>query len=198
MGFRTLRVINEDRVQPEQGFGTHPHDNMEIVTYVVAGSLTHEDSMGNGAEIRPGEIQRMSAGTGITHSEFNRSPDEPVHLLQIWILPERQGLTPSYEQKRFTDRCRANELCLIVSPDGRDDSVRIHQDVAIYTCRWDEEAEVRHALAADRHAWIQVIKGHVAIGGETLASGDGCAVSDEAEVTLRSREGSELLLFDLA
>jgi quercetin 2,3-dioxygenase len=198
MGFRTLRVINEDRVQPGQGFGTHPHRDMEIISYVLEGALAHEDSMGNGSAIRPGDVQRMTAGTGVLHSEFNHSKDEMVHFLQIWIRPDRQGLQPGYEQKSFPTEEKRGRLRLVASTDGRDGSVAIHQDARLYVTLLGPGEEVSHPLAAGRHAWIQVARGEVDLGGERLRAGDGAAVSGEAGVALRGRRDAEVLLFDLA
>jgi hypothetical protein len=197
MGFRVLRVINEDRVRPGQGFGTHPHRDMEIVSYVLSGALEHRDSMGNGSTIRPGEVQRMSAGTGVLHSEFNPSASEPVHFLQIWILPERAGLAPGYEQKRFPAEEKRGRLRLLASPDGRDGSVTIHQDARILAAALEDGEEVRHALAPGRHAWVQVTRGEVELAGERLAAGDGAALSGEAAASIRGRSTAEVLLFDL-
>jgi redox-sensitive bicupin YhaK (pirin superfamily) len=200
MGFRALRVINEDRVGPGSGFGMHPHRDMEIITYVLEGALAHKDSMGNGSAIRPGEVQRMSAGTGVLHSEFNHSPDKAVHLLQIWILPERHGLEPSYEQKTFVAEEKRNRLRLVAAPDARDGAVRIHQDADLYAALLDENATVRHALRPGRHAWVQVARGAVMVNGKRLNAGDGAAISDEREVATTGTSGgeSEVLLFDLA
>ena len=198
MGFRSLRVMNEDFVAPGQGFGTHPHANMEIVTYVLEGALEHRDSMGNGEVLRPGEFQRMSAGTGITHSEFNPSDGEPVHLYQIWLLPERNGIEPSYEQKRFADEERQNRLRLVASRDGADGSLLIHQDARIYLGTLDDGVVVEHTLAAGRHAWVQVLRGRAAINGVELQTSDGLAVSDEHRLTIAAKGGCEMMLFDLA
>jgi redox-sensitive bicupin YhaK (pirin superfamily) len=198
MGFRTLRVINEDRVQPGQGFGTHPHRDMEIISYVLEGALAHEDSMGNGSAIRAGDVQRMTAGTGVLHSEFNHSKDEVVHFLQVWIRPDRQGLKPGYEQKSFPAEEKRGRLRLVVSPDGRDGSVAIHQDARLYVTLLGPGEEVAHPLAAGRHAWVQVARGEVDLGGERLRAGDGAAVSGEAGVALRGRSEAEVLVFDLA
>jgi len=197
MGFRALRVINEDRVAPGRGFGTHPHRDMEIITYVIDGAVEHRDSMGNGSVIRPGDVQRMSAGTGVTHSEFNPSDAAPVHFLQIWILPERTGLTPSYEQRRFPTAEKRGMLRLIASNDGRDGSVVVFQDVDVFAAVLEPGEEVTHALQHGRHAWVQVVSGTAAIDGVALAPGDGAAVSDERAVTLHARESAEVLLFDL-
>jgi redox-sensitive bicupin YhaK (pirin superfamily) len=198
MGFRALRVINEDRVAPGEGFETHPHRDMEIVTYVLSGALEHKDSMGNGSVIRPGEVQRMTAGTGITHSEFNGSKEERVHLLQIWILPEKKGLEPSYEQTAFPDEKKRGRLCLVASRDGRDGSVTIHQDAAIYASLLGPGDQAEFALAPGRHAWVQVIRGSIALNGIALASGDGAAASAESLLTFQAAQESEFLLFDLA
>lgn len=195
MGFRTLRVINDDRVEPGRGFGTHGHRDMEIVTYVLEGTLGHRDSMGTGSLIRPGEVQRMSAGTGVMHSEMNPSRDEPVHLLQIWILPERRGLTPEYEQKSFPAEERTGRLRVVVSPDGRDGSLTIHQDASIYTTTLDDGQSVSHALAPGRGAWVHVARGSVSVNGLPLETGDGAAIEEEREITLSGR--GEVLLFDL-
>ena len=196
--FRALRVINEDRVEPGQGFGTHPHRDMEIITFVLEGELEHKDSMGNGSVIRPGEIQRMSAGTGVTHSEFNHSPKHPVHLLQIWIFPEKKDLPPGYEQRPFEDKLREPNFFLAVSPDGRDGSVKIHQDVKIYLGRFPKGGTAAHAIKNDRHAWIQIAGGKVEFNHVLLAAGDGAAVSGETDLQMKIGEKSEILLFDLA
>lgn len=198
MGFRALRVINEDRVAPGRGFGTHPHEDMEIVTYVLSGALAHRDSLGTGSTIRPGELQRMTAGTGITHSEFNASREEPVHLYQIWLLPEREGLEPGYEQRAFPDAERADRLRLVASPDGRDGSLTIRQDARLYLATLGADREVAHAPAPGRHAWLQVLRGRVDLNGRRLDAGDGAAASDEPALTIRSDGPSEVLLFDLA
>jgi redox-sensitive bicupin YhaK (pirin superfamily) len=199
MGFRALRVINEDRVAPESGFGAHPHRDMEIVTYVLEGELGHKDSMGTGSVIRPGEVQRMSAGTGVTHSEWNHSKQKPVHLLQIWIVPERNGIKPSYEQKSFGDEAR-NQLRLVASPDARDGSVTIHQDAELYVARLDGGKAASHELRPGRHAWVQVVRGAVDLNGKPLEAGDGAAVSEEKRLALAAKgpEGAEVLVFDLA
>jgi len=197
MGFRDLRVINEDRVQPGKGFGTHAHRDMEILTWVLAGALEHRDSLGNGSTIRPGDAQRMSAGTGVTHSEYNPSPGEPVHFLQIWILPAQPGIPPSYEQKHFPEAERRNALRLLASPDARDGSVRIHQDAAVHAALLDPGNSVRHGLGPGRHAWVQVARGAVDVAGSALHAGDGAALGDETAVELSAREPSEILLFDL-
>ncbi len=197
MGFRALRVINEDRVRPESGFGTHSHHDMEIVSYVLGGELGHKDSMGTGSVIRPGDVQRMSAGTGVTHSEWNHAKAEEVHFLQIWILPDRRGIDPSYEQKTIPPAEMQNRLRLVASPDGRDGSLTIHQDVAIHVARLEAGREVRHDLAAGRHAWVQVADGEIEVNGTKLAAGDGAAVSEEPSLAIRADEAAELLVFDL-
>ena len=198
MGFRALRVINEDRVQPAQGFGRHSHRDMEIVTYVIEGALAHGDSLGTGSVIRPGDVQRMSAGTGITHSEYNDSKSELVHFLQIWILPERAGIEPSYEQKSFPESERAGRLRLVGSRDGRDGSVRIHQDVALYAGLLAPGQSAAHELAPGRHAWLQVVRGSLSLDGTPLAAGDGVAIGEEKRIALDARTACEVLLFDLA
>ena len=197
-GFRSLRVINEDRVQPGRGFGTHPHRDMEILTYVLEGELEHRDSMGTGSTIRPGEVQRMSAGSGVTHSEFNHSQSNPVHLLQIWILPERKGIEPSYEQKELAV-ANGNGLSLIASPDGAAGSVRIHQDAKVFRGLISQERAVAYPLGKERHAWVQVARGEVDVNGNRLQAGDGAALTSEAEVKLAAANGTdaEILLFDL-
>jgi redox-sensitive bicupin YhaK (pirin superfamily) len=198
MGFRALRVMNEDFVQPGQGFGTHPHEDMEIVTYVLQGALEHKDSMGNGEVLRPGEFQRMSAGTGITHSEFNPSNSEPVHLYQIWLLPDRNGIEPSYEQKRFPEEERRNGLRLVASPDGAEGSLRIHQDARIFLSTIPDGGRIQHPLADGRHAWLQVLRGRAALNGQALGTSDGVAVSDEKLLTIEAVGEAEIMLFDLA
>ncbi len=198
MGFRTLRVINEDEVAPGMGFGRHPHRDMEIVSYVISGALAHQDSMGNGSVIRPGEVQRMSAGTGVTHSEMNPSKTEPVHFLQIWLLPAQQGIRPSYEQKAFADDQRRAKLRIVASPDGRDGSVTIHTDASLYSTLLEPGERVTHSIARGRHAWVQVVRGAIDVNGQRLAQGDGAAVSDEASLDIEGREGAEVLVFDLS
>jgi len=198
MGFRALRVINEDRVQPRKGFGTHGHEDMEIVTYVLAGALAHRDSLGTGSTLRPGELQRMTAGTGITHSEFNPSESEPVHFYQIWLLPEREGLEPSYEQRAFPEGERRNRLRLVASPNGRGGSLSICQDAQLILASLDGGRQVRHELTSDRHAWLQVLRGDVSLNGLTLSAGDGAAVSDESSLAIGANGPSEVLVFDLA
>ena len=184
MGFRNLRVINEDRVEPGMGFGKHPHRDMEIITYVLEGALSHKDSMGNGSVMRPGDVQRMSAGTGVTHSEENGSKTEPVHFMQIWIMPGERGIAPSYEQKTFSEAEKRGKLRLVAAPDGRDGAVTVHADAAIYAGLFAPGDTVTHALAAGRHAWVHVVRGNVTINGEALATGDAMAVSDEASVRI--------------
>jgi quercetin 2,3-dioxygenase len=198
MGFRALRVINEDRVQPGRGFGTHGHRDMEIISYVLEGALGHRDSMGTGSTITPGDVQRMSAGTGVRHSEMNASATEPVHFLQIWIIPEQQGLAPGYEQKRFENAERAHRLKLIAARDGRDGAITIHQDVDLYASVLGEGERVTLPLRAGRHAWIQVARGTVAVNGERLDQGDGAAVSEETSLDIAGLTEAEFLLFDLA
>ena len=198
MGFRGLLVINEDRVQRGTGFPTHPHKNMEIISYVLEGALEHRDSMGNGSVIRPGDVQRMSAGTGITHSEYNHSKDERVHFLQIWILPERDELMPGYEQKYFPDEEKRKTLRLIASSDGREGSVTIHQNVNLYATLLETGEDVIHPILKNRHAWLQVARGSVIANGQLLEQGDGAAVSDEDQVTVFGKEKAEVLIFDLA
>jgi len=197
MGFRALRVINEDRVQAGQGFGTHSHRDMEIISYVLEGALEHKDSMGTSSIIRPGEVQRMSAGTGVMHSEFNASKSELVHFLQIWIVPAKPGGKPGYEQKAFPEAERKGKLRLVASPDGRDGSVTIRQDVSLYSGLTRTGETLRHELAAGRHAWVHVARGQVEIGGEHLEAGDAVAVSDARGLDISGRDSSEVLLFDL-
>jgi redox-sensitive bicupin YhaK (pirin superfamily) len=198
MGFRALRVMNEDTVQPGQGFGEHPHNDMEIVTYVLEGALAHQDSMGNGEVLQPGEFQRMSAGTGITHSEFNPSRDEPVRLYQIWLFPNRKGIEPSYEQKRFGEEERRNRLRLVASHDAAEGSLLIHQDAQIYLSTLDDGQQVTHSLGDGRHAWLQVLRGAVSLNGHDLKAGDGAALSDERLVVMQANGEAEVMLFDLA
>jgi redox-sensitive bicupin YhaK (pirin superfamily) len=198
MHFRSLRVINEDRVQPAHGFPTHSHRDMEIITYILSGALEHRDSMGSGSVIRPGDVQRMSAGTGVSHSEFNPSETEPVHLLQIWILPQKNNLRPSYEEKHFGEEERRGRLRLIASNDGRDGSVTIQQDVRLLAAVLEAGQTVVHALDTQRSAWLQVARGTVGLNEVELKQGDGAAVSDESELTIKAHDQAELLLFDLA
>ncbi|HEX2912480.1 MAG TPA: pirin family protein [Chloroflexia bacterium] len=200
MGFRHLRVINEDRVVPGEGFGTHPHRDMEIISYVLEGGLAHRDSMGNGSTIKPGEVQRMTAGTGITHSEFNHSEDELVHFLQIWITPNARGLTPGYEQKFYPEAEKLGKLRLVASPDGKDGSVAINQDVQLYATLLNQGDTVEYKLKPERYSWVQVVRGEVELNGRTLQAGDGAALSQEEVITLsgKSDARAEVLLFDLA
>lgn len=213
--FHALRVMNEDRVAPGQGFGSHPHRDMEIVSYVLAGALEHKDSLGNGEVLRPGELQRITAGTGVVHSEFNPSPTEPVHFYQIWLLPDRQGLEPSYEQRGFDPAERTDRLRLVASPDGADGSLTLHQDARLSLATLTPGAEVVHPLADGRHAWLQVLRGAVRLGDHVLAAGDGAAVSDQPLPPITATDNAtdndapspddddgdgtaEILLFDLA
>jgi quercetin 2,3-dioxygenase len=198
MGFRSLRVINEDWVQPGRGFPMHPHRDMEIITYLLEGALEHKDSMGNGSIIRPGDGQRMSAGTGVRHSEANPSQTDPAHLLQIWILPERRGIEPGYEQKDFPAEEKRGKLRLIASPDGKDGSVTIHQDARLYVSLLGRGQQVQHELGQGRYGWLQVAKGAVELNGQRLQQGDGAAISEQPQVEIKGEEESETLLFDLA
>jgi redox-sensitive bicupin YhaK (pirin superfamily) len=198
MGFRALRVVNEDWVQPGTGFGTHGHRDMEIITYVLQGALEHRDSMGNGEVLRPGELQHMTAGTGIRHSEFNPSRTEPVHLYQIWLLPDQEGLTPGYAQKSFPEAEKRGRLRLAASPDGAEGSLKIHQDAQVYLALLEDGEAVRHAIRPGRHAWLQVLRGAAGAGGVSLAAGDALAVSDEPGLEVVGAGPAEVLLFDLA
>lgn len=197
MGFRDLRVLNEDRVRPGAGFPTHSHRDMEILSWVLEGELEHQDSLGNGSIIRPGELQRMSAGSGVRHSERNPSQVHPLHFLQVWVLPERPGLVPGYEQKSFPEEERRGRLRLLASPDGRQDSLTIHQDVRLFDALWKGGEALAHRLAPGRASWIQIARGRVAVNGQSLETGDGAAVTDEKEVVLVGLADSEALLFDL-
>ncbi len=197
MGFRTLRVINEDEVRGGAGFGAHPHCDMEIISVVLDGGLEHRDSMGNGSVIRPGEVQRMSAGTGVVHSEYNASETDPVHFLQIWILPRERGVEPGYEQRMFDVEEKQGRLRLLVSPDGSDDSLRINQDARLYGTLLAPAQVVEHRLNAGRHAWVQVARGAVTVNGSRLGQGDGAAVSEVDKLTLIGEESAEVLVFDL-
>jgi len=197
MGFGPLRVINEDKVAPGAGFGKHGHRDMEILSYVLDGALAHQDSLGTSSTIRPGELQRMSAGTGIQHSEFNASKEQPVHFLQIWILPERDGIAPGYEQKAFTLE-REQGLRLVASPDGRDGTISIHQDVEVHAARLPAGGTASHALRAGRIAWLQVARGEVALNGVRLAAGDGAAIEQETALQIEAQAPAEILLFDMA
>ena len=198
MGFRSLRVINEDRVQPAQGFGTHAHRDMEILTWVLEGALEHKDSMGNGSVIRPGDVQRMSAGTGVRHSEFNPSQSEPVHFLQIWIEPDVTGIPPGYEEKHFDDASKRGRLRLIASPDGAEGSVKIRQDARLYAALIDGHETVAHALAPGRRAYLHVARGSVTANGQPLAAGDALKAEKLNEIVLEHGDRAEVLLFDLA
>ncbi len=199
MGFGALRVINEDIVAPARGFGRHPHRDMEILSYVLEGAIEHADSMGNGSVIRPGDVQRMTAGTGVVHSERNPSSSEPVHFLQIWVQPDRAGLAPGYEQKRFEPETKRNVFRLIASRDGRDGSVTMHQDASLYATALEAGAKATLALAPGRRAWVQVVRGEASVSGEQLAQGDGAAVEGETQLTVAGgSNGSEVLVFDLA
>ena len=195
--FRSLRVMNEDVVAPEKGFGTHAHKDMEIVTYVLEGALEHRDSMGNGEVLRPGEFQRMSAGTGITHSEFNPSATESTHLYQIWLLPERTGIEPSYEQKMFSAEERHNRLRLVASRDASEGSLLIHQDARIYLSTLDRGHSVQYELLPQRHAWLQVLRGSVSLNGSELQTSDGASLSNETVLTIEANDDAEIMLFDL-
>lgn len=198
MGFGPLRVLNEDRVQPGRGFDTHGHQNMEIISYVLDGALTHRDSMGNGSTIRPGDVQRMSAGTGVRHSEFNGSDVEPVHFLQIWIVPERAGLVPGYEQKTFSREERRGALRLVGSRDGRLGSLTIHQDADFFATLLADQESVTHALAAGRKAWVQVARGAVRLNAQSLSQGDGAAVEGPQTLVVTGVTDAEVLLFDMS
>ena len=196
--FRTLRVMNDDRISGGGGFPTHPHKDMEIVTYVLEGALAHKDSMGNGSVIRPGDVQYMSAGTGVAHSEFNASDKETVHLYQIWMFPDKKGYKPVYDQKHFGEAEKSGKLRLVASPDGRDGSVKIRQDNELYATVLAPGEVVKHELRPDRHAYVQVARGSVALNGEKLETGDGAAISGEQALELRGVDKAEILLFDLA
>ncbi len=198
MGFRALRVINEDRVIPGAGFPSHAHQDMDIITYVLAGALEHKDSLGNGTVIRPGEVQRMSAGTGIVHSEFNSSKTEPVHFLQIWIVPNRRGLAPSYEQKPFPIAERRGRLRLVADPDGRDNSVTVHQDARLFVANLTAGERVAHDVGRGRGIWLQVARGIVALNGTEMREGDGAAVANEPAIAVEADTDAEILLFDMA
>lgn len=198
MGFASLRVINEDLIEPGRGFGTHSHRDMEIITYVLAGELAHKDSIGNGSVIRPGDVQRMSAGTGIAHSEFNASNSDLVHLLQIWIMPERSGIKPSYEQKHFSVEERQGRLRLVASPDGRDGSVTIHQDAELYIASLNNSDRLEHSINPNRSLWVQIAKGAAEVNGTTLQAGDGAALTQETQIAIAATaDDTEILLFDL-
>lgn len=197
MGFSSLRVINEDWIEPGQGFGTHPHRDMEIITYIIKGALEHKDSMGNGAVMKRGDVQHMTAGTGVMHSEFNHSNDEPVHLLQIWILPGEQGLTPGYEEKTFTDAEKKNQLRLLVSPDGSNNSLVVNQDLNLYASILDQGAELTHSFDAGNSGWVQVVEGEVEVNGEKLNAGDGVSIEQTGSLEIKAKTDAEFLLFDM-
>ena len=198
MGFRNLRVINDDRVAAGRGFGAHPHRDMEIVSYVLEGALAHKDSTGTGAVVKPGDVQRMSAGTGVTHSEFNASKEDGVHFLQIWLVPERRGIAPSYEQKTFSTEDKRGRLRLVVSPDGRDGSVSINTDASIRAGVLAEGESATVSLPPGRHAWVQLARGQARVNGHALEEGDGAAISDESEIRVDGGgTGAEVLVFDL-
>lgn len=197
MGYASLRVINEDVVQPGQGFGTHGHRDMEIITYILEGALEHKDSLGTGSIIRPGDVQRMSAGTGVRHSEFNASDKELVHLLQIWIEPDTAGIAPGYEEKHFEVASRRGRLRLIASKDGREGSLKIHQDAAIYAVLLDGSEKATHPLAVERKVYVHVARGKVTVNGQALSAGDAVKISGEAAVAMENGAGAEVLLFDL-
>jgi redox-sensitive bicupin YhaK (pirin superfamily) len=203
MGFRSLRVINDDRVAPARGFGTHGHRDMEIISYVLEGALAHNDSMGTGSVIVPGDVQRMSAGTGVAHSEFNASKSEPVHFLQIWLEPRRRGIEPSYEQKSFSTADKQGRLRVVAAEDAREGSVQIHTDAVVYAGRFAKGESADLPIAPGRHVWVQVAKGEVIANGTTLSTGDGAALSGESALSIRglaesSEESAEILVFDLA
>ncbi|MEN1727708.1 MAG: pirin family protein [Pseudomonadota bacterium] len=198
MGFGPLRVINEDQVTPGAGFGKHGHQDMEIISYVISGALEHKDSIGTGSVIRPGDVQRMSAGRGIMHSEFNASKEDPVHFLQIWIIPETNGLKPSYEQKTLLDRTPTDALKLLGSRDGRDGSITIHRDVDLYGGVLAEGLNVSHPVHADRLVWVQIVHGEVSVNGQSLKAGDGLALRDQSELNFETALETELLVFDMA
>jgi quercetin 2,3-dioxygenase len=197
MGWGALRVINEDWIQGGMGFGTHGHRDMEIITYILEGALEHKDSMGTVAAIHPGEVQRMSAGTGVRHSEYNKLQDKNTHLLQIWILPEKEGVTPSYEQKSFEKEFATGDLVLVASQDGRGGSVKINQDAQMYVCNTKVKGEKTHTTTAERYLWVQVVKGTVSVDGHSLGGGDAAALKDVSSVKLSWTENSEFILFDL-
>lgn len=196
MGFRDLRVINEDRVAGGQGFGTHPHQDFEIISYVISGALKHQDSMGHTAVMKAGDVQRISAGTGIAHSEFNNSPSEPVHFLQIWLMPSRKGFPPSYAQQSFAD-APVNSLTLACSPDGRDKSISINQDVKLYIGKLAANGTINQVLGEQRHGWVQLIEGDLDLNGTRLSPGDGASLDCEKAIQLRSASGAHFLFFDL-
>ncbi len=198
MGFRSLRVINEDRVQPGAGFPTHSHRDMEIISYVLEGAIEHKDSIGNGSIIRPSDVQRMSAGTGVSHSEFNPSDRDLLHFLQIWIMPAQMGLAPGYEQKSFPEEERSGKLRLVASSDGRAGSLTVHQDVRLFSAIVKSGQELQYEIPRDRHAWLQVARGEVTLNEERLTAGDGAAIREEHLLRIRGEKDAEILLFDLA
>ncbi|MEL7312610.1 MAG: pirin family protein [Pseudomonadota bacterium] len=198
MGFGPLRVINEDKVEPGQGFATHGHSDMEIISYVLDGALEHKDSLGTGSIIKPGDVQRMSAGTGVRHSEYNASKTDPVHFLQIWIIPDRKGLEPSYEQTTFSQEDKQGRLRLVGSRDGRDGSVTIHQDVDLYASVLSTGDSVSHSIEAGRVGWLQVARGEVQIDGQQLKAGDGVAITGPSDLAIEAATSTEFLLFDMA
>ena len=197
MGYSVLRVINEDRIEGGTGFDTHGHRDMEIISYVIEGELEHKDSMGTNTVIRPGEVQRMTAGTGVRHSEYNHMPDKETHFLQIWIMPEKQGMNPSYDQKSFSNDFGCSDLILVGSKDGRNGSITINQDVDMYAAKAQDDGEKTLKTYAHRHLWVQVIKGQVSVEGETLQAGDGAAIQDVDHLKLQWKKGSEFIVFDL-
>lgn len=197
MGFGPLRVINEDRIAGGGGFPTHGHKDMEIITYVLEGALEHRDSMGNGATLYPGEVQRISAASGIMHSEFNPSPTDPVHLMQIWIVPDSRGGEPTYDQREYPSEVRRNRLCPVASPDGHDNSIPIRQDATLYVTNLTDGESVAHALPVGRSAWVQVARGSLTVNGTALQAGDAAALTDEPTVTLTATGNVDALLFDL-
>jgi hypothetical protein len=198
MGFRSLRVINEDAIAPAKGFPTHPHRDMEIITYVVSGAVAHKDSIGNTEKVGAGGVQRFSAGTGITHSEFNPSSTEGLHLLQIWLLPEQQGITPSYEQKEFPTATKRGQWRAIANREAMDGAVKLHQDAALYATILEPGEQLTYTLQADRHAWVQIVQGEVTLNGTTLDKGDAAAISNETKLAFEASTDAEILLFDLA
>jgi redox-sensitive bicupin YhaK (pirin superfamily) len=198
MGFRSLRVINEDRVLPGMGFGTHSHRDMEIISYVLEGALEHKDSMGNGEVLKPGEFQRMSAGTGVRHSEFNPSMTDPVHFYQIWLLPQRNGIPPSYEQKFFAEDEKRDKLRIVASPDGAEGSLTINQDAKVYLATLNAGKALNHTMLPGRHAWLQVLRGSIKVNGKLLETSDGLAISDEQNLNINGERSAEIMMFDLA
>ena len=197
MGFGPLRVINDDYIAAGRGFGTHGHRDMEILTYVLEGAVAHKDSMGNGSTIRPGDVQRMSAGRGVMHSEFNPQPDQQTHLLQIWIEPDVTGIEPEYEEKHFDDASKRGRLRLVAAPDGAEGAVRIHQDARVYVGRFDGDESATHGLQPGRRAWVHVARGQITVNGQALQAGDALAARDEEVLTFGAGEGAEVLVFDL-